>query len=124
MTGTLQLTCITFPPHINAYTAIAKSFMAKNPGLSIKVVPVAAQAQYEAKIRAGFAAKDTPDLASVPGYDVMEFALAGTIAPLDPGATTPDRVKREWTPDYYLCRSTTAMSGHSVSPIPTATAGW
>lgn len=96
---TLRLWCMSFAPHLNGYTQVAKAFTEKNPNIVIKVEGLAdLVTQSKAAIAAGVAA----DFLHPRGEDFYEFILGGALEPLPPDVVSVEEVKAKWWPEYCL----------------------
>jgi ABC-type glycerol-3-phosphate transport system substrate-binding protein len=70
---------MAFPPHVKGMQAMIDAFHAKNPNITVKIEE---QADLQGNVKAGIAAGVVPDLWMLVGYDIMEQAVTGALAPL------------------------------------------
>lgn len=88
---------MTFPPHVNGFTAVGESFMKENPGVQIKIE---AQADIATKVKSGIASGVLADLFMVRAEDFFEYVASGALAPLPENVITYAELENEFWPEY------------------------
>lgn len=83
----LRLQVFGEPAEIAAYRALIAAYQAEHPGRRVSLIPVGQQKDHMAKLTAGFAAQDPPELFIINFRRYGQFAERGVLEPLGPAMT-------------------------------------
>jgi multiple sugar transport system substrate-binding protein len=92
-----------------AWQKLADGYMAKTPGVTIKVTPVPGGNEYYQKLQTAIAGGAKPDVASFQGWEWQVYADKGVLAEID-GYMTSDKFTAAW-PDFETVKIHTMWKG-------------
>ncbi len=90
---------MTFPPHVNSFTAVAEAFMKAHPEIEIKIE---AQADISTKIKSGIASGVLADLFMVRAEDFYEYVASGGLAALPADVLSKAELEKDFWPEFAV----------------------